>query len=199
MQFDHLAIAAETLDEGVAWVEDTLGIALQDGGDHPQFGTHNKLLSLGGDSYLEVIAARPGTVPMEARARWFGLDEFQGIPRLVTWVVRVNSFSDALDQIPYPPHEVLSLERGQYRWRMAVPDGGALPLDGVAPKLIAWDGPHPAPNLTDQGVRMERLELSHPDIDLLKPLKGMGDWLVASEGPSSLRALLATPSGPRWL
>ena len=55
---DHLVIAAETLAEGVAWVEDRLGIACSGGGAHPAMGTHNRLIRLG-DLYLEVIAIEP--------------------------------------------------------------------------------------------------------------------------------------------
>ena len=42
-QVDHLVIAASTLNEGVAWCEKTLGITPGAGGEHPLFGTHNRL------------------------------------------------------------------------------------------------------------------------------------------------------------
>ena len=41
-QIDHLVIAANTLEEGVAWCERTLGITPGPGGEHPLMGTHNR-------------------------------------------------------------------------------------------------------------------------------------------------------------
>ena len=42
-QIDHLVVAAHTLEQGVQWCEATLGITPEAGGEHSQFGTHNKL------------------------------------------------------------------------------------------------------------------------------------------------------------
>ena len=69
---DHLVVAARTLSEGAAWLEERLGVSLSPGGEHPLFGTHNRLLSLG-TGYLEVIAVNPDA-PAPTRPRWFGLD-----------------------------------------------------------------------------------------------------------------------------
>jgi catechol 2,3-dioxygenase-like lactoylglutathione lyase family enzyme len=56
---DHLAIVAPDLDSGCAFVSRVLGVDLQPGGAHPRMGTHNRLLRLGPDTYLEVIAIDP--------------------------------------------------------------------------------------------------------------------------------------------
>ena len=70
-EFDHLVIAAESLDAGVAWAEERLGVSLEVGGQHLRYGTHNALLGLADGLYLEVIAIDPaGGKP--AHARWFG-------------------------------------------------------------------------------------------------------------------------------
>ncbi|MFO0004298.1 MAG: VOC family protein, partial [bacterium] len=50
---DHLVLGAATLEEGIAWAERMLGATPQPGGRHPQWGTHNALLSLGHGAYLE--------------------------------------------------------------------------------------------------------------------------------------------------
>ena len=49
---DHLAITARTLDEGVAWVREMLGIEMPPGGAHPRMGTHNRLMALGPSDFL---------------------------------------------------------------------------------------------------------------------------------------------------
>ena len=52
MILDHLAVAGETLAEAVAHAEEALGIALGSGGQHPRYGTHNRLIGLEGGLYL---------------------------------------------------------------------------------------------------------------------------------------------------
>ena len=48
----------------------------------------------------------------------------------------------------------MCLQRGEYRWQMAVPGDGILPFDGAYPALIQWeDGRHPTQHLPDSGVR----------------------------------------------
>ncbi len=85
-KLDHLAIVAPTLEEGVAYVEKTLGVPMAAGGKHPEMGTHNRLLRLGDDIYLEVIAVDP-EAPRPERPRWFGLDDSEATVRRGTRAV----------------------------------------------------------------------------------------------------------------
>ena len=78
---DHLVVCARDLDEGSKYVAERLGVTPGPGGEHAAMGTHNRLLSLGPEAYLEVIAINP-VAPAPDRVRWFGLDEFDGPPRL---------------------------------------------------------------------------------------------------------------------
>jgi hypothetical protein len=59
LALDHLVVAAATLPEGVAHVERLLGVEMSAGGQHVFMGTHNAVLRLGNDCYLEVIAIDP--------------------------------------------------------------------------------------------------------------------------------------------
>ena len=124
---DHLAVSAGALAEGVAHVEDALGVRLSTGGQHPAMGTHNRLLRLG-DVYLEVIAIDPFATP-PGRPRWFDLNNFTGPPRLTNWIARCADLDAALALAPPGSGTPMALARGDLAWRMAVPDDGRLPLD----------------------------------------------------------------------
>lgn len=196
-RFDHIAIAAETLEHGIAFAERTLGAKLTLGGLHEVFGTHNALLRLD-DVYLEVIAAAPGA--SSSRARWFGLDDFTGPPRLVNWICRVPDLAAALAKAPDAVGIATPMARGDLRWLIAVPEDGALPFGAGYPTLIEWQqGGHPCDRLPESGCRLDRLDVIHPRADALRRLLSarLNDPRVHfAEGPEPrLLAAISTPSG----
>jgi len=165
VQIDHLVVAARTLDEGSAWVEERLGVAPVPGGKHALMGTHNRLLKLGERVYLEVIAIDPDA-PAPSRPRWFALDtpemqeRLEQGPALVHWVERTEDIEEAARH-GADALEVLALSRGAYRWRIGVRADGAMPCEGRCATLIQWDGNmHPADNLPDVGCRLVELDTS---------------------------------------
>ena len=165
MELDHLIVAARALDEGAAWIEERLGVAPVPGGKHALMGTHNRLLGLGRRVYLEVIAIDPGA-PAPARPRWFELDtprmqqRLEYGPALIHWVMRTGAIEEDARSCP-EPLEILSLARGDYRWRIGVPADGRIPCGGRCATLIQWEGNrHPADNLPDSGCRLLDLDTS---------------------------------------
>ncbi|MCA3302339.1 MAG: VOC family protein, partial [Roseomonas sp.] len=62
-EIDHLVIGAATLEAGAAYLERHLGTRPVPGGPHPGAGTHNMLLGLGPDQYIEIIAPDPNQAP----------------------------------------------------------------------------------------------------------------------------------------
>lgn len=193
-QLDHLVVAAADLAEGARWVEERLGVAMDEGGRHEVFGTHNCVLSLGPDCYLEVIAIDP-KAPAPSRARWFELDaeamraRLARGPALVHWVVRVPSLAGE--------RHVLELSRGSNRWALTVAPDGRMPLGGIAPSRILWRTPPPATLLLDKGIRLETLTISDPDVAALRMVVADVVGPVAVRpGDSGLAATFSTPSGP---
>ncbi|HEX7404123.1 MAG TPA: VOC family protein, partial [Usitatibacter sp.] len=167
--FDHLVVAARTLEEGGAWVEAKLGVAPVAGGKHPTMGTHNRLLRIGPREFLEVIAIDP-EAPAPSRPRWFDLDSPQMLarleegPALIHWVERTPDLDAALRDYSEPV-EALSLSRGPYRWRIGVPRDGRRPGGGSLPTLIQWEGAmHPADALPESGCRLEGFALKNGHI-----------------------------------
>lgn len=201
--FDHLAIAAVDLDDGAAAIEAALGVPLQGGGKHAAMGTHNRLVSLGEGEYLEVIAIDPAAEG-PGRPRWFALDGFSGAPRPRAWILRCDDLGAALARAPAGAGVPMGFRRDALTWRMAVPDSGVLPFDGVFPALIEWGQgvAHPAGRLPDRGVRLTGLTLRHPQADALRaalaPLVS-DPRLCVQTGAPGIEAVFDTPSGRRVL
>lgn len=202
LKLDHLAVAAATLEEGVAAVEEALGVSLAGGGAHPVMGTHNRLLGLG-DVYLEVISINPAA-PAPDQVRWFDLDRFSGAPRLTNWICRTGDLKAAIAASPDGVGVPIALARADLSWQMAVPTDGILPFDNTYPALIQWEGSaHPAARLEDVGCRMRGLEITHPDAMALKAvLAGQFDdprVLFSIGNAVGYRAEIDTPHGVRVL
>lgn len=202
LRFDHIAISADTLAHGVAFVEHTLGVTMAGGGQHPQMATHNRLLGMG-DLYLEVIAIDPDA-ERPKHPRWFDLDNFSGGPHLTNWILSSENLRDDLTRCPEGTGKPLALQRGDYRWQMAVPEDGKLPFDNAFPALIQWQGNlHPAAALPDSGIRLLELVITHPAAEKLQALlqEEFSDPRVTfHSGPAkSMSARFSTPHGPRTL
>ncbi len=197
LRLDHLAIACADLGVGVRRVEELLGVAMAPGGRHTRFATHNRLLSLGPETYLEVIAPDPDAAPPDG-PRWFGLDAAPAVPRLANWIVA----ADDLACLPVGP--VVAMSRGALRWELTVPQDGGLPEGGGLPTLIRWPaGVHPAAGLPDHGLRLRALEVHHPDADRLAamvlPLLGAAPVTWHPADAPALRARIDGPRGAFWL
>ena len=194
---DHLAVACTSLDEGTAWVEKQLGVSLQQGGQHPRYGTHNTLLGLADGVYLEVIAKDPNAIP-EAGHSWFDLDRFDGSPRLANWICQTDDIVTA----PLFGGAPRALTRGDLAWQITVPDDGSLPYRGAFPTLIKWADrtQHPAGKLAQSRCKLVQFEVTHPDAQDIAQMMGLDDPRIAlTVGDFAMQATFETPRGRRTL
>lgn len=207
MQLDHLAVTCADLGEGVAYVEDALGVTVQPGGQHPRFGTHNRLFRLGPGEYFEVIAPDPSAIGAPDQPLWFGLATATR-PRLGNWIVRVPDLALALALAlatgPVEAGDSVAMVRGDLSWDIAVPPDGSLAFGGAFPTLMSWQGtaPHPSTRLTDQGISLTALDISHPQAAAIAAMIGPhlpDPRLRFHVGSLALQATFATPHGPRTL
>jgi Glyoxalase-like domain len=201
-ELDHLVVTAPTLAAGLKWVEETLGVTPQPGGEHQRMGTHNALLRLGDKAYLEVIAPNPAA-PRPDRPRWFELDRMapDARPRLATWVARTTDIQSATVSCSTELGEVETMSRGSLDWLITIPPDGRLPGGGVFPTLIEWKTrEHPPARLADQGCALRLLELFHPEPKMLRELLtclSVDDARLAVETTPRMQPYLVVHIGTR--
>ncbi len=197
MLIDHLVYAAPDLPAAVAEVEERFGVRAQAGGKHTGAGTHNALLALGPQAYLEIIAPDPGQ-PTPPVPRPFGVD---GLRRggLVSWALSCDDIDAAVARarsLGYDPGEVADGQRAApdgtvLRWRLT---HNTMP-GSLIPFLISWgDTEHPARS-APPGLTLEAFHLEHPDPPSLAPLlTALGADVEIK--PAATAAFVARLSGP---
>jgi hypothetical protein len=202
-EIDHIVLGARTLEEGAAFVERTLGVKPQPGGRHEGAGTHNMLLGLGPDCYLEVIAPDPDQ-PEPPHPRLFDLDDaatrtmLESEPRLLTWVARTTAMDAVMGRLGPRGGEVRDMHRGDLHWRMAVPPQRQ-DMDNLIPALIEWKGERAGKRLHDSHFRLLNLEGEHPEAEQVRAAlgeRGLGEAMVVKRGAHPrLIARLRGPDG----
>lgn len=196
---DHLVFVAPDLEEGVAFLEATLGVRAAAGGKHPGVGTHNALLSLGDGVYLEILAPDPDQG--EAVGPLSSAMQFSP-PRIATWAEKAPDIEDRVTRARTAGHNIGAVSAASRRlpdgslleWSFTFPPPAA--ADGVAPFLIRWGpGSHPS-QTTPQGCELLTLRGEHPEPDRVRALlSAMQAELPLTEGPTP--ALIATIRCPK--
>jgi hypothetical protein len=67
--FDHVQLACNDLDKGIAFVESKTGVGAAFGGVHPERGSRNALLKLGELRYLEILGPSADVRGLSKRPR----------------------------------------------------------------------------------------------------------------------------------
>jgi hypothetical protein len=201
-RLDHLAVATADLNTGTAYIEDLLGVKMEGGGQHDIMGTHNRLLRLGEDQYLEVIAIDPD-VPRPGQPRWFELDDpvmqarIERTPALVTWVARTTDVDEAARRSPYDAAEIREASRGDLCWRMTFIEGGRLLYEGALPLLIEWQSESTPPSrLRDSGCVLRRFAIQSPHARQIRQILqdiNLKNVEVNQSAQTALAATLSTP------
>jgi hypothetical protein len=211
-QIDHLVIGARTLTEGVNYVKDHLGVDMPYGGVHPKMGTHNHLMQLGNDAFIEIIAVNHNSEPPD-RPRWFGLDDafirqqIEQQPSLLTWVVNTQSIGDLMRQSTVSLGKAELISRGDLNWYFGLPGDGRLLAGGMLPYAIEWQtDKHPSATMADLGCRLSGLEIYHPYPQWLQSaLSSIGALELVNVNPLSknevpyMIAQINTPDGVKEL
>ena len=169
-KFDHLVVAASTLEVGVAWVHSRLGVTVPRGGVHDHMATHNCVGRLTPDTFLEIIAINPNDTP--DRVRWFSMEEPTFHERLNIegaflhhWVINSSNIAQSLSGATHRIDEAMVMTRGDLQWQISMRDDGVLARDGIVPTIIEWpDMPHPAGNMGLLDLELDSIHLTTPDM-----------------------------------
>ncbi len=196
-ELDHIVVGTRDLDSGARWLEDMLGVPPLGGGEHATMGTHNKLWSLG-DCYLELVAIDPAA-PAPSRPRWFGLDDpdiqdsIASGPRLLNWAVRVDDIEQVMKDCPVNLGTLHTMSRGDFSWKVAIREDGALIHQGHIPLVIEWQTAHPASTMADQGLSLVRMKAHRSEkTGVVKALDSIGaDGFIKIEDGSVTAGFMA--------
>jgi hypothetical protein len=173
-------------------------------------GTHNHLLRLGEEIFLEIIAVNPAMKP-PLGPRWFGLDDAHAVRsawdsgmRLRGWVASTGD----IDAVLASHGRLLGLKtrvsRGDRSWLFSVPPDGSQPAAGVAPSVIDWGAAgSPARAMPDLGARLMTFVIEHPDpievAELYEKLDILDPPQMRAGMQARYRAEIETPRGIREL
>jgi hypothetical protein len=223
-QLDHLVVMASSLEAGVQWCEETLGISPGHGGEHEKYGTHNRLFKIASPefplAYFEIIAINPqAVIPQRAQVpRWFDMDN-KALQKAVASCPRLIHFVTSTDDIKAARHllRTQGIERGQVvqasrksgkgtlHWQITVREDGERLFNGTLPTLIQWGKPlatdplrlHPRNSLPRSGVTLQSLVVHHPSgAKLQAACDAIGLQGIGIEiGDANLVATLQTPKG----
>jgi hypothetical protein len=194
LRIDHVIYAVGDLDIAAARFADELGLGSVAGGNHPGWGTANRIVPLGQD-YVELI----GVVDRaEAAASAFGrgvMEAVAGGDRPMGWAVATDDLQSVASRLD------LEVVRGS----RTLPDGSTLSwrLAGVAhamvtggfPFFIEWDGPpdvHPGAAGADHRCEprgIAWIELAAEEQSLRAWLGDGGLPVHITEGPQGLGAV----------
>jgi hypothetical protein len=204
IKLDHIVIGALTLEQGVNYVKRSLGSEPYGSGRHEGQGTHNKVMRLGDEVYLEVIAPDPTS---DVKPQWFSLGDEKMLeslsknPRLIAYVAQTNELEKLLKETQYPL-EAKPARRDSLRWQFGFSNEGELLDDGLLPYVLQWETPHPAWAMKDSGCSLVRLQGFHPEpAHIQQTLQSLGfsDITVQYGDVPHLKAVIRTLDGLRVL
>jgi glyoxalase-like protein len=124
---DHIVIAVEDLDAAAAELAAHVGIACTGGGQHPRYGTANRLAWLG-DSYIELVSVLDKTL---AATSWLGRPSLAAMAQgggFITWALASDDLDDDLAGLRArgavfddpEPGERIRPDGRMVRWRLAL-------------------------------------------------------------------------------
>jgi hypothetical protein len=142
VRIDHVLLAASDLDATAGRLLDAYGLASVPGGAHPQWGTANRIVALGGP-YLEIIGVTNQALAAEnPLGRWVRDATADG-DVLAGLMVEPDDFDQVCSRLSLMPTsgERIRPDGDALSWRLA---GLAESMSRTWPCFISWDNRDPA-------------------------------------------------------
>jgi hypothetical protein len=197
VRIDHAILGAREIEAVADRLWQRHGLASLPGGRHPGWGTHNRIVPLGG-SYLEIIGvADENEALRDPMGRWLLAHTATGDP-LMGWCCETGDIERLARRLG------LQLERGgrerpdgtRLTWRLA----GRERALGARPFFIAWDEPEMRPGLLTAPHAVEGRGIARVEVGArAEDLQGWVDADVPvhalGEGDGLLAVVIATAAG----
>ena len=164
-KLDHIVFGATSLEEGTNFIENKLVTKLSNVGYHDFMGTHNRVIKVDKDIYLEIISINPRSkAPKEDR--WFNLDnpklqqKLENSPQIIGYVIETDD-KEILKHFCAP----IKASRGNYKWNFSMPNLESDFLDieliqnGIIPSLINWKSNKPVLQMKDNNFNLNKIEV----------------------------------------
>jgi len=164
-RIDHVIVGISDLQQGMDEIERLTGVRPGIGGAHPGGGTWNALMSLGDNSYLEILAPNPAEQIASAE-----LEGLRGLHRLtpIGWAVSTSdeqALRAALDSQGFKltapePGSRRKADGSMLRW---VTFGFANLDHALAPFFIIWGDPAQHPSRTSaRDCELKSIQIEDP-------------------------------------
>jgi len=185
---DHIILWTGSLDRGIAEFARLTGVTPVVGGEHPGRGTRNALVSLGGETYLELLAptvdSGPG-VPLSPRGWAIGTDDLAGL--------RAGLKDGGITVSEPLPGSRRKPDGEMLTWQSA---GVGMPSVSV-PFFIEWGKEVRHPSATSPpGCTLESFAITRPDPGMVRALiDGLRLPVIVHTGAESASITLRCPKG----
>lgn len=176
---DHIIISIDVLERGIDLLEEATGVRAVYGGAHPGRGTHNALLSLGNNQYIELLSRNPGDTSEAVRSSASQLMAHYGQFKTLTptgWAMRVTDADAERARLVGKGFNASAVRPGS----RAKPDGQMLTWKTFNPWGI---GDEMLPFAIEWGAGTQ-----HPSVAAPPGCK-LTDFAIVSSSPSVLAAL----------
>lgn len=161
---DHILIGAPSLESGIAAFEKATGVSPTRGGRHPLRGTENAIVSLGGGSYLEIIAPQATASDDDPFIKQL---RHLPSPAVVGWAVHVPDISAAAERLKRAGFQTSTPQPGS----RITPDGKQLawttfevekPEIETAPFFIRWSESTVHPSIAEVRCSLVSFQIEEP-------------------------------------
>lgn len=200
-QIDHIVMSFLNLEKACTKFESLTGITPTIGGQHLTKGTHNALVNIGDQIYLELIAPDPKNEQIKSPT-WMAVSKIEQ-PRITRWAIKssdinkdalvLNNFNKQYGKIESGSRQ--KTDGSMLRWQLSDP-GNDIPID-IAPFLLDWqDSIHPTQDLKET-CSLESIMIIHESPQIYQPLfRSLGiDFQIKKGDYPAIKIALKTPKG----